>query len=720
MWKGTWRVALLGLLLAGAASGEEGKWTPEQVPALDPAWLRQLGLRIPPGDLWSAAGAGSLAATMRVSGCSATFVSPQGLVVTNYHCAFGILQQHSTRERDLLAGGFLAGALGDELPGKTDRAAVPFRTRDVSAEIEHAVPTGADDLLRFRAIERRSKELVAECEKTPNRRCEVAKFDGGVRYVLYENLEYSDVRLVYAPPRGVGEYGGEVDNWSWPRHTGDFALLRICAAPDGSPAPYAVTNVPLEPSRWFRISTQGVAPDDFVMIAGYPGRTYRSYIAAEMRERAERFFPRRSELFAAWIGILEEESKRNPDAALALAERIKELANREKNARGQVDGLRRGHTVERKAAADAAALAWARSRPEFAAAASAYGELERLVADRDAAWDRDFLLGQADQGPEPLALAATLVRAAVESAKPDLEREPEYMERNRKILARELERAQTEMWAPAETALCADLFTRLAALPQGQRSPAADAFLAGAHDAAAVRGRCETLAGSPVMQAGERAKMFGESVAQLQARQDPLLELAFALDPELRAQRERRERFDGAVSRLRPQWLRAVAAKAGKPIAPDANSTLRVSFGHVRGYAPRDAVWMNPQTTLAGMAAKHTGSAPFDAPPGVLTAAPTAPASRWADPRLHDVPVAFLADLDTTGGNSGSGVFNGKGELVGVNFDRVWENVANDFGYNPDVARNISVDVRYLLWMLETQQGASAARVFAEMGIPAK
>jgi hypothetical protein len=187
--------------------------------------------------------------------------------------------------------------------------------------------------------------------------------------------------------------------------------------------------------------------------------------------------------------------------------------------------------------------------------------------------------------------------------------------------------------------------------------------------------------------------MFGESAAQLKARRDPMLDLAFALEPELRAFQTATRTQDGAVARLRPAWRKAVIVQAGKPVAPDANSTLRVSFAHVKAYSPRDGVIYTPQTTLAGMLEKHTGEEPFAVPPQVLAAAGAVDAAK--------VPLNFLADADTTGGNSGSPVVNGRGELVGVNFDRVWENVANDFGYNPEVARNVNVDIRFFLWLLE-------------------
>ncbi|HEX9944519.1 MAG TPA: S46 family peptidase [Thermoanaerobaculia bacterium] len=713
-------VFVLGLWAAsGGAFAVEGKWTPEQVLEHDPEWLRKLGLEVPPQKLWSREeGAGLLDAAVKIEGCSAGFISPQGLLITNHHCAFSILQQHSTPERDLITHGFLARTAAEELPGSGVRATVPHRVTDVTAQVEGAVPAGADDLARFRAIERKQKELVAECEKAPHRRCQVAAFDGGLRYVLIEDLEFPDVRLVYAPPRSVGEYGGEIDNWSWPRHTGDFALLRVYAGPDGQPAPRGEANAAYRPKHFFPVAARGVGPDGFVMVAGYPSLTFRSYTEAEMRERAELFYPRRADLYRAWIERMEADSAKDEAARIALADRIKSLANREKNSRGQVAGIRRGRILERKAESEREVLAWAAKRPGQKGALAAHGELAKLVAERRRTWERDFLLDQMKSGPKPLDLALTLARWAGEKAKPDLEREPDYQERNRERLAERLERDQKRLHLPTEAALLADVLARFASLPEEVRVPAVESFLGGERDREALRARVDDLlARTRVADLAERKRMFDESEEQLRARRDPLLDLAFALDRELRALKERDDRFQGAVSRLRPRWQRAVIAHAGRPVAPDANGTLRVSFAHVEGYAPRDAVWMRPQTTVGGVVEKDTGEDPFNAPKELLAAAPGAPRSRWADPKLKDVPVAFLADADTTGGNSGSPVVNGRGELVGVNFDRVWENVANDFGYNPEVARNISSDVRYLLWILETLHGEAARALLVEMGV---
>ncbi len=715
--------ALLSSLAPAATHAVEGKWTPEQLGELDPAWLRELGLELPPTALWNAHGAGLLEAAISIGGCSAGFISPDGLVATNHHCAFGLLQQNSSPARDLIARGFLATSTAAELPGEGTRAVLPHASRDVTTEVEAAVPptTGdqdADDLARFRAIERKSSELVAACEREPHRRCQVAAFDGGVRYTLIEGIEFPDVRVVYAPPNSIGDFGGEVDNWSWPRHAGDVSLLRVWAGPDGGPAAPGKGTQPYHPRHYFAVSTAGVAPNQLVMVAGYPGRTFRAETAAEMRQRAARYFPARAHLLHAWIDLIEAAGSHDEAARIALASRLKGLANVEKNARGQLAGFTRGNLVSRKEAAEREVLAWAAAHPEHAAAVEAHRQLDALVAIRDVTWDRDFLLDQVRSGPLSLELALTLVRWAKERQKPDADREPAYMERNRDRLADSVRIGQKRLHLPTEEALLADWLRRAAALPPASRIAAVDALLGGANDPAAMdRAAAGVHAGTQVLDLDARMAMFAETPQQLRARHDPLLDFAFALDEDLLAAKERDDRRAGAISRLRPTWRRAVMAQAGKPVAPDANGTLRVSFAHVQGYAPRDAVVMLPQTCLAGAVAKHTGEPPFAAPAFLLAAAPAAATSHWADPRLHDVPIDFLADADTTGGNSGSPVLDGRGRLVGLNFDRVWENVANDFGYDPAIARNISVDVRYLLWLLEAEHDSVATPLLREMGV---
>jgi hypothetical protein len=665
------RLALL-LLLTHSLLAAEGKWTPQQVLELDPKWLAQQGLQLPPSRLWDPQrGTGLLAATISTGGCSAGWISADGLFITNHPGLFGVLLEHATPENDIVEKGFLARTRGAELRGRTTRITMPRRFTDVTKDVLAAVPANATDAERYRLIERKMNELVATCEKQPASRCKVAAHDGGVQYVLQEMTELPDVRLVYAPPRAIGEFGGEIDNWSWPRHTGDFAIGRVY-----------VDDKPYHPEFFFPISTKGVQPDDFVMVLGYPGITYRALTADEMEER-HTWFGARANVYRDWIRILETSTKGNPAGEIAVADLVKTLANRQKNGEGQLAGFKRGDILAKQRAADRAVLA------AYPSARKAYDELAAMTAEKQATADRDFLLDHirmsaqslTPTGPKSLVLAVAIAKSALERQKPDAEREPAFMERQIARVRERMEREQKNFFPAADKAILADFLRRARELPAGQHIAALDA----------IQSIDELYASTKLLDLDERLKMFGETPEQLRARKDPLVDLGFALAEEVRVMTERKDRWEGMVMRLRPEWRRAVIAHAGKPVAPDANGTLRASFAHVKGYAPRDGVWYTPQTTLNGVVEKHTGAEPFNVPEKLLASAKSASLA---------TPVNFLADADTTGGNSGSPVVNGKGELVGVNFDRVWENVANDFGYNSEVGRNISVDVRYLIWML--------------------
>jgi len=703
-------------LLTTSLFGVEGKWTPQQVIKLDPAWLKSEGLQIAPSAIWDPIkNEGLLSATVQVGGCSASFISPDGLFVTNHHCLFSILQEHATPADDIITKGYYAKTRTDELSGKSMRLTMPRGFIDVTSQVLTAIPKRADDLARRRAVEKKEKDLVAACEKRPATRCLVSELEGGLGYTLIDSLEFSDVRLVYAPPRAIGEYGGEIDNWMWPRHTGDFAIGRVYTD-RGVPSAFKPSNEPYHPAHYLPISTAGVKPGDFVMIMGYPGISWRSYTAEEMTERRDLFFPRRVDVYGEWIGIFEEAARESPEAAIAVADNLKGLDNRFKNAQGEITGFSRQQIIEKQQQRDHETLGWIASHPQMSAGRAAHDELIRLVDERRRLWEHDYLLNAIGAGPKSLSLAATIVHNARERQKNDLQREPDFMERNQSRLHDRIEREQKNYWPSADMKILASWFRRAAALPEGQRIAAVTKLLPPNGDPAAVGTLVQSLyAKSRVLDLDERLKMFGESVDQLHARKDPLLDLAFSLDEEVRQLKERDDRREGALSRLRPAWRRAVIAAAGKPLAPDANSTLRISFGHVKGYSPRDAVAFEAQTSLAGVLAKNTGEEPFAVPSTILDAARRRDFGPWLDPRIGDVPVDFLADLDTTGGNSGSPVVNGKGELVGLNFDRVWENVANDFGYLPEVGRNVSVDVRYLLWILDRVDHADG--LLREIGV---
>ncbi|MCK6552071.1 S46 family peptidase, partial [Myxococcota bacterium] len=676
--------------------------------------LRAEGLRLSSSKIWDdARGTGLAAAAVNLSGCTGALISAEGLVITNHHCVFSIIQEHATKDRNLLADGFLARKRSDELPGKAARLQVPKKFTDVTAQILAAVPAGADDLARFVAIDRKQKELVRDCEARPATRCRVATFDGGLVYLLVEAMELADVRLVYAPPLGVGNYGGEVDNWSWPRHTGDFAIVRGYVAKSGLPAPSSADNVPLVPTTWLPVSTTGVGPDDFVMILGYPGTTFREELADEMAFRRSEQYPRILDLYGHYSAIIEAIT--DPEGKLALASQHKSILNRLKNSKGQLAGLARGKTIEKQVAFEAEIVARASRRKDGAEALAARKALLEELELARRSYDRELLLSTFGAGARALWLASTVARLSTERQKPDLERDPELMDRELPRLTERLEREQRNLFAPADQKLLLAWVTRAQALAPGQRIDAVDKTFGAAPSAEVEKKIADLYARTKVLDPEARKKMIGAKPEELRALKDPLLDFGFGVAAELDRLKETRDRRAGASSRLRPAWRRAVLAMARGPVAPDANGTLRISYGKVRGYAPKDGAFYTPQTTLSGLVAKHTGAEPFDAPEKLRAAVTAGKLGRWRDPRLGDVPVCFLSDVDTTGGNSGSPIVDGRGRLVGVNFDRVWENVANDFGYDPNVARNISVDIRYVLWLLD--QVEDAKELLAELGV---
>ena len=711
---------LLSLLAAPVPLvADEGQWPPETLATLGEARWKELagrGLALGAQDLWDGKGGGLLTAVVGLGGCTGAFVSEEGLFLTNHHCAFGAIQLASTPERNYLRDGFVARSRAEEVEarGGVGRVRVLTHLTDVTDRVrgpKSAFAKAKDDAGREAAVEKARNEIVAECEKQPDRRCAVAAFEDGRTFRLMEQVEFRDVRLVYAPPRGVGDYGGEEDNFRWPRHTGDFSVLRVYASPDGKPAAYAKDNVPYRPKRWLRVSPKGISEGDVVMIAGYPGRTQRYLTPSAVENMEKWFYPLRSRTFQDLIAILEAEGRKDEATALKVSGAVKSYGNGETNARGQIEGLAR-NGVAAKAKAEAGELAaFLAARKDLPAEwAAAPAELEKVLARDREGQERRFFLEEVERLSSYLSAALSAVRRADERRKPDLERESGYQERDLER-ARQAEKDRSRSLAPAAARKA------LAYLVAKAQSAAADMPVK-AFDAAFGKGATPATIEAK-LEAMDAATSLGDEKARLSnvdaafealaASDDPYVKLAVALHPELAAIRAKRKETNGALLVWRPRYLSALEAlrtSKGKAIYPDANSTLRVSFATVKGYVPREAVTYAPRTTLRGVLEKERGAEPFATPKKVLDAARAGDFGAWADPALGSVPVGFLTDGDTTGGNSGSPTMNGKGEVVGLNFDRVWENVAGDFGWNPERSRNVNVDLRYALWLMEKVDGA--------------
>jgi hypothetical protein len=399
---------------------------------------------------------------------------------------------------------------------------------------------------------------------------------------------------------------------------------------------------------------------------------------------------------------------------------LKSFNNGRSHAIGMIAALRRSGLLEARRAEEAAFRAWVdQDRASRAAFAEALDGVAAVVAERRATRDLDFLLRYLPRACQVLGFARTITKWAAERPKPDLEREPGYQDRDEDPLRRDMEAAEKSLDLEADRRVLAAFVRRAMALPEGQRiAPLDEALGADRSDAAIDAWTRRLYAGTTLGDTATRLAAFGRSLDELRASDDEMLRLGLALLDTFDAQLERVKRFDVRIAEVRPRYVEGLEQSLGRPLYPDANGTLRFTAGTICGYLPGDGAAYAPFTTVRGLLEKETGEAPFASPPAVLEAVRRGDLGRWVDPDLGSVAVNFLADVDTTGGNSGSPALNGRGELIGLLFDGVWEDLAGDYVYDPAVSRSIVVDFRYVLWYLDRVAGAGA--LLEELGLRAE
>lgn len=718
------KIAVAGLLAAAmvpvAGHAEEGMWQPHQLPALK-GDLKRLGLKTQPRRLTDLT-AFPMNAVISLRNCTASFVSPQGLVVTNHHCAYGSIQYNATDERNLLATGFLAETPADELPAAPgSRVLVTVAVDQVTDAIVGDLAADLSGRQRYQAIEDRRKAMVAACEEDAGHRCQVASFHGGLEYYLIKQLEIRDVRLAYAPAEAIGKFGGDIDNWQWPRHTGDFTFYRAYVGPDGKPADHAPDNVPYQPRHHLTVSTEGVSDGDFVMVAGYPGRTQRYRRLSEVESAFDWRYPVFRELIGRWIDTIETATVDDPDAAIKYASFLASLNNAAKNFDGQMEGAARVGLTDRRRQREAELDAWIAADPDRQRRyAAAIADLDALIAGQIATRERDFYTGRLGR-TQALATARQLYRLAHERQKPDAEREPGYQDRDMAFFTEAMKRMERRYAPAVDRAVLALFVGEYAKLPADRRIPAFDAALGigDTLDTAALDATLGAMyAGTGLGDTDTRLAWMDKSVADFKASDDPFIQLAVALFDHDMAREEEDKARAGRFQQLRPKYMEAIIAfneARGRPVYADANSTLRVTYGTVTGVSPRDGLVYEPFTTLDGIVEKYTGQDPFDSPAGQLDAIAAGDYGRYADPALDSVPVNFLSTLDVTGGNSGSPTLNGRAELVGLLFDGTYESINSDWDFDVKTTRSIHVDSRYMLWVMDKVDGAHT--LLREMGI---
>ncbi|MCA0427972.1 MAG: S46 family peptidase [Bacteroidetes bacterium] len=699
-----------------AGKADEGMFPLSELKQVD---LKSAGLRMDPMALYNPNGVSTIDAIVRVGGCTGSFVSEDGLIVTNHHCAFSFVHAISDTQNKYMDRGFLAKTKQEEAPAKGLVCKITASYEDVSDKVLNGTQETNDPLKRLQLIATNIKTITdEENKKNPGLQCEISEMFTGRTYVLFRYKLLKDVRLVYVPGRSIGEYGGEKDNWVWPRHSGDFAFLRAYVAPDGSAADYSVNNVPYKPIKHLKINIKGVKENDFVFILGYPGRTFRNQPAGFYQYHEKYMLKYVSDLFNWQIQYMENLGKNNPYLELKYAARIKSLANTAKNYEGKLQGFRRVGLSARKKKEEQEMHALILKTPELKAKYetlipelnATYEEIIKY-APRNLFYDYLFALSPSFQ----FAAAFDNYRTAYKAISDKAEKEA-FLKKQVPRLQQLYVRLFGQMDPVLEKALLSKMFddaskynsdNEVVAISQfykknkteDARSKAIDKFFS----------KCSFNKDSKKI-----LELMADSSDKVFGLNDDLIRFAHSINPEVNAYDELDKIREGKLNSLLAKYVDAKSVINAKQFIPDANGTLRFTYGYVKGYSPNDGEWNKPFTTLRGVIEKEDG-VDYELLDLVKELYRNKDLGNYIHPDLGDLPVDFLYNLDTTGGNSGSPVCDADGNLVGVNFDRAFTATINDYAWNESYSRSVAVDIRYVCWVVEKVAGAN--ELIKELGL---
>lgn len=696
-------VALFLLALSvGGRWDDEGMWLLDSIHKLPLSAMKPYGLALSPDQIYNPNGPSLKDAIVLLGGGTSSFISANGLMITNHHVAYGGIQSLSSVKDDYLKNGFYARTQEDEL-STNYTAQIVKEIRDVTPEVLAAVSDTMNAAQRDAAIKAKIADMEKTAKGTSDLTCRITEMYSGVKYYLFTFETLNDIRLVYAPPTSIGNYGGEVDNWMWPRHTGDFSLMRAYVAPDGKPAKYAKNNVPYHPKMFLPISTQGVHDSSFAMIMGFPGRTYRYREAAGVEVLRDDQMPEAIDLYKTRMAIIESWGKNDREIEIKYANKLRGMANTYKNYLGVLEGMRKARVVELRKEQEATFTSYIAADATLKAKyGSVLADLAKADAGQKAITRKNLVSMNLSMGADIFGLAQRFRRYA-SAPQPTAQDSAAILE----FAAGMFKNYDVNV----EKATLEALLLKAAELPPAQQFSALSDLLGtepGTRRAKAIHGFVEDLYHDTDLGNMEGCvKLLAKGPEKI--LKDDYVKFVGSLEQEQTALMQENGRLNATLTSLRAKYLEALlASKTGTEMYPDANRTIRFTYGQVKGFVARDAVTYSSVTTLTGVMEKETGEDPFIVPAKLKELWQKKDFGRYADPVLKDVPVAFTADLDITGGNSGSPVINGKGELIGCAFDGNWEAVVGDYYFQESLNRTIAVDARYVLFVLDKFSNAQS------------
>lgn len=686
---------------------DEGMWIPMLLKKYNIEDMQQKGFKLTAEDVYSinqAALKDAVVGLGRIGSpfshfCTGEIVSNRGLILTNHHCAFDMIQAHTTLSKNYLKDGFWAKNGSEELVNPGITASILVRMEDVTDQVNAGLNDTMDEQKRSMQIQKTIKELEKEAVGDTNLQANIKPYFNGNQYFLSVYKIYKDIRLVGAPPSSIGKFGGDTDNWMWPRHTGDFAVLRIYANGNNEPATFSSDNKPYQPASFFKISTKGVQEGDFTMVFGYPAATNEYLTSFAIEQIAEIENPHKIAIRTAKLNIINAAMESDELQRIQYASKAANVANAWKKWQGERKGLAHFNTVENKQKQEAEFTRWANSNNKTA--------YSGLVSQYKALYDKreDLVLASAylteagKRGAEIIGFASSVYKMAKQYG--EAKDKADY----KKQLASLAEEYYKDYNAGTDEKILAEMLSLYNTHLPTKWIPEA-VFMAPEKSAAFSK----ALFHKSVFASQERFTKFIEKLtpdSYKKLGKDPAVTLANSMDsfyaekinPGLSMTQK-------SLGKLNPLWMAGLMEmQPDKVFYPDANSTLRVSYGKIGGYSPVDAVQYKHYTTLKGIMQKDNPDIyDYNIPQKLRDIYQAKDFGEYTQD--GEVPVCFIASNHTTGGNSGSPVLNAEGHLIGLNFDRAWDGVMSDMQYVPEICRNISVDIRYVLFIMDKLAGA--------------